>query len=295
MDSAPSTPSAAEVAPLSGRSPRGRRAVALALLAGLLLLRFAVLAGLGTLVRVTGTGLSEDVLLGGYEIGTYLLTACLIWWERERLVEFHVDTLAVAMLVLSKPVEALIGTAPAALSFPRPLSFTYFVIALGLLAALRRSRTAMPPVRAANVRWLAVALLAGVVTAAVCTVVAEFPAVVDGLSWRGAAGPGYIVRRLVQQTGFAAAVEEPLFRGFLWGYLRGAGWRNGWILLFQAALFVLAHAYYLPTRPVLGVTVFLGAVVLGLLAWRSRSIATSMVGHTTVNTFGDVFMHTIAR
>jgi len=43
----------------------------------------------------------------------------------------------------------------------------------------------------------------------------------------------------------AATLEEPLFRGFLWGYLRLQGWNEKWIWLFQALLFWVGHIYYL--------------------------------------------------
>ncbi|MDD5370609.1 MAG: CPBP family intramembrane metalloprotease [Anaerolineaceae bacterium] len=89
------------------------------------------------------------------------------------------------------------------------------------------------------------------------------------------------------QLGYAAVSEEPIFRGFLWGYLRKSGYREVWIWLFIAGLFVLAHLNYLKTAPILfGFTVPLSALVLGWLAWRSRSNATSMVAHGVMNGLG---------
>ena len=77
--------------------------------------------------------------------------------------------------------------------------------------------------------------------------------------------------------------EEPFFRGFLWGALRRAGWEDVWIWAFQAALFWLAHIYWLGRSPVSFWVVPLGGLVFGILAWRSRSIAVSMVAHGLVN------------
>jgi hypothetical protein len=37
--------------------------------------------------------------------------------------------------------------------------------------------------------------------------------------------------------GYAAALEEPVFRGLLWGYLRLKGCKDVTILLIQGALF----------------------------------------------------------
>ncbi len=86
---------------------------------------------------------------------------------------------------------------------------------------------------------------------------------------------------------YAGVTEEPLFRGFLWGLLRRAGWRDVWAWLLQTGLFALAHIYYLRQTPLaFWVIVPSGALLLGLLAWRSRSIATSLVAHGFCNGIG---------
>jgi membrane protease YdiL (CAAX protease family) len=82
----------------------------------------------------------------------------------------------------------------------------------------------------------------------------------------------------------AAVDEEPLFRGFLWGWLLKRGWRDGWILLFQAVFFWAGHLYYLGRMPLsLWVIVPVSGVALGLLAWRSRDIAPAMVAHGIID------------
>jgi membrane protease YdiL (CAAX protease family) len=83
---------------------------------------------------------------------------------------------------------------------------------------------------------------------------------------------------------FAALSEEPLFRGFLWGYLRQTGLREVWIWLIQAGLFALGHLYYIVIYPFsLWVVVPTGALWFGLMAWRSRTIASSMLVHALTN------------
>jgi hypothetical protein len=90
----------------------------------------------------------------------------------------------------------------------------------------------------------------------------------------------------------AAIDEEPLFRGFLWGYLRDLGWKEKWILIFQAFLFWTIHINYWNKFPFIILLPFLG-LLLGILAWRSRSIATSMAAHAGYNTLG--FMELFLR
>ncbi len=89
------------------------------------------------------------------------------------------------------------------------------------------------------------------------------------------------------QVGYAGAAEEPLFRGFLWGALHKAGWRDVWIWLFQAGLFILAHMYYIGRAPIsFFILLPVGLLALGLVAWKTRGISTSLATHGTTNAFG---------
>jgi membrane protease YdiL (CAAX protease family) len=86
------------------------------------------------------------------------------------------------------------------------------------------------------------------------------------------------------QIGFAAVSEEPLFRGFLWGYLRREGWREAWTWLFQAAVFTSAHMYFMDALAFdFWIVVPLAGLILGLFAWRTRSIAPGMLAHAAYN------------
>jgi membrane protease YdiL (CAAX protease family) len=97
----------------------------------------------------------------------------------------------------------------------------------------------------------------------------------------------------ITQLSSAASLEEPLFRGFIWGFLEHKGWKQVWIWLLQAALFCFAHLYYLPQYPVFFFGAFVSALVFGLLVWKSKSIGTSMIAHGLENSVADVVMHCI--
>src|SRR5215813_13233882 len=43
-----------------------------------------------------------------FQAGTYFLTAFLIWWERDSLAAFHIDGIALGLIVLLKPLQTLI-------------------------------------------------------------------------------------------------------------------------------------------------------------------------------------------
>jgi membrane protease YdiL (CAAX protease family) len=92
-----------------------------------------------------------------------------------------------------------------------------------------------------------------------------------------------------QQLVIAAIPEEPLFRGFLWGVLKRYKWRDVWILFFQAGLFLFGHIYYYGGMPIsFWVVVPTGGIILGILAWKSRSITTSMTAHAFINAIAQV-------
>ena len=219
-----------------------------------------------------------------FEICSYLIVAFLIWWERSDLAAFHLDSLAVWIILLAKPAQTIILKIwgfPSLLAFPQPLSWSFFLIALALLVALLLDRQAPGWPKGKSLAWFLAGGLFGIVANILVSLAMiawlDFPVPPDP-GKRALLSPLY-------QLGYAAVSEEPLFRAFLWGALRKAGWRDGRICLLQAALFALGHLHLLvlPQAALNLSIVFAFALVLGWLAWRSRTIATSMAFHALWN------------
>ncbi|MBI4672316.1 MAG: CPBP family intramembrane metalloprotease [Chloroflexi bacterium] len=270
-----------------------RRHLGVILLLGLLFLRLPFAAG----IRFLG---ERDWVYPVFEIGTYALTAALIWWERERLADFHIGQLSVWIIIIFKPLETIIlrfeGRA-FPLAFPSVPSLIIWMIAITLAAFLWKTRPNLKKANFATYLWFAVGLEVGILMAILFAIPESFQ--IDpsplGKTWVSFLLVVPIARDLVYQMGYAAVSEEPLFRGFLWGYLRKMGWKDVWIWLFQALLFTLAHVYYINRFPLsFWFIVPIGALVLGLLAWRSRTIATSMAAHSAVNAFTRMIANMIA-
>ena len=228
-----------------------------------------------------------------YEIGTYLLTAIYIWWERDRLLDFHIDKLAIMIIILFKPLQTIFlifnGTGHSVLAFPHWPSLILWGSAVGLFIALRPSWGSLPKITPRVLWWFAIGAGAGVMTA----IVLGYPMSFQVAARAGSPNHGIIplvampIILFPYQLGYAAVSEEPLFRGFLWGRLRKLGWKDVWIWLFQAGLFTLAHIYYLNGHLIsLWIIVPVGSLVFGALAWRSRTIAASMAAHGFMNTLG---------
>lgn len=248
-------------------------------IAGLLILRLPIVAWLE--YAVPASAVWADPV---YEIGTYLLIVGLIWWERDQLADFYINTLAIWMILLFRPLATVImnvfgGLNPFA--FPRPLSLPFFIIAFILVVLL--ARQIIRPVRATNngLIWVAVSCGLGILFAGVLSIL-----LVGLMRYPVPPFPGYIaLLSPLYQLGYAAVPEEPLFRGFLWGGLKKVGVNDLWILLIQAVLFVAGHTHLLNTKQaVLNLSmVFLFALAAGIIAWRSRSIASSMAFHGFYN------------
>lgn len=271
-----------------GNPERSHQTVGWLLLAGLFVLRMPFLVG--------------AILLGGqtwaapvYEIGTYLLTAIFIYWERRRLADFNIDRLALSIIILFKPIETLILSVwklkYAALEFPKWPSLIIWVIAIGLSIALWPSRKSLPEFTWKSFCWLLIGLGIGFFTVLLLAypsslqVEQAIPLDIESLSSILKETPisiGY-------QLGFAAVSEEPFFRGFLWGYLLKVRWKESHIWLFQAFLFVIGHLFHLPKYPVsFWLMVPVCSLVLGALVWRSKSLSSSMACHAVCNALGQV-------
>jgi membrane protease YdiL (CAAX protease family) len=242
--------------------------IGLFLLAGLLLLRFPFLIGAQMLLPEQPT-LPRTISMFVFIIGTYLLAAVLIWWERKHLRDFWID-LAAAITFLCQ--------------------IFCFPIGIGLFRAMRRHQARFPTPPANFWRW---ALLGGMLAIA-CNIFIVSAGIAPRVPGLVSASLLFLAPAVLIQMTMAGVYEEPLFRGFLWGYLRRAGWKDIWIWPFQALLFTLAHVYYLQTEA-LGpwfVRIMLPALLIGFIAWRAKSIFASMVTHAFFNASGDMLLHT---
>lgn len=256
-------------------------------IAGLLILRLPFLVG-GYIFFANPVWLSP-----AFQIGTYLLTACLIWWERSQLANFNIDKLALCIIILFKPIQTIIlalwGFKQDPLAFPNPPSLSLWVISLGLFLALWLSHTPLPQLTRLSFRWFGSGILVGLIMVLVMAYPMSLQ--IDKSLLNG--NPNILALfsssfiSTFYQLGYAAVTEEPLFRGFLWGYLHKAGWRTIWVWLFQAGLFMLGHFYYITKAPIsFWLIVPAYALIVGALVWRSKTISSSLATHATGNAFG---------
>jgi hypothetical protein len=83
-------------------------------------------------------------------------------------------------------------------------------------------------------------------------------------------------------------VEEVMFRGMLWMFLKSQDFSDLKIVVLQAILFWLCHVNSLNSSVFFWVIVPITSVLLGLVVWKSKSITTSIIAHLLVNVLSDL-------
>jgi membrane protease YdiL (CAAX protease family) len=266
------------------KSSTGRNWITFSLILALLFLRLLV-----TAIRMLCS--SEPGWVNSFfDVGTYLLIAILIVREDRSLDDYHINSFVIWLLILFKPIQTIYFSGFEWLKSPLSLAGMHnlfiWLIALFLLAWFRRRLFHKVAIQWQDLKWTLLGGLSGLslLIVMVYPMSLQITQIPSGYQlYFGALWINGLVN-IPYQIGYAAATEEPVFRGFLWGLLRKFGWRDGWTWLFQAGLFGLAHLYYLESMPFMfWIGVPIGGLVLGWLAWRSRSIAASMVAHGVMN------------
>ena len=92
-----------------------------------------------------------------------------------------------------------------------------------------------------------------------------------------------ITRQFIREVSFGAVIEEILFRGFLWGYLKRAGWHENKIFWTQGMLFWFMHLSKILTPFTFFITVPIATMIYSKLTLKSKQIYPAIVAHMIVN------------
>lgn len=217
-------------------------------------------------------------LVPTYELSTYLLTACLIYLERDHLTIYHIDRWTLVLFIISRTLfySSQYNT------IELIAALGSFVIALTMLIMLMVRKSNIPKRRIRDWVWVPISILPFLLLGYLIHIFRD-------ITRSTLQHPQNIlllfVAAFVYALGHAAVSEEPLFRGFLWGYLRKIGWVEGKVLLLQGLLFWFAHINYIH-RLSFWTSIPIIAMVLGIMVWKSRSVAVGMLVHASYNALG---------
>jgi membrane protease YdiL (CAAX protease family) len=245
-----------------------------AMLAILLLLRFPLLY-LGEANVVP-----QEISLVAYLCGTYLVTGLLVYQNRNNLAQYNITPVALAAFLFAPLAAIMAGNDSDPTLWVRAALAALLAV---FLFAVGRYR---PSLASTNVKKTFIdaglALLLCFLAPLAIHAIRGFPVVAGAL-----ASDFDIPYVWFYQLSLAAVSEEPLFRGFLWGYFKAKGLKDGPICLIQAGLFWIGHIYYIGTGINFWVVHPLAALLLGLIVWKTKSVTHSMAVHSSINTFAD--------
>ncbi|MCL4466704.1 MAG: CPBP family intramembrane metalloprotease [Chloroflexi bacterium] len=243
------------------------------------LLRIVAASLVGVLVPPQWRAAATEMV----EVSMYMAIIAMIYIARDDLIRHHMDR---PSLVIFLVFGTLLRTSTSlTLSYEEIAGYALMYLAsIALIVALLRDR----------IRWQSDGLrilywsLVGVISGLVLLVVVLVPGVLESSHREGFHLPyipalSLIPAWFVGEMGHSAILEEPVFRGFFWGYLRGRGWGERRIWLVQGIVFWLAHLRYLSRPYTFFLTVPVAGLVLGWLAWRSRSVAPASFAHAVYN------------
>lgn len=219
-----------------------------------------------------------------WEIGSYILIVFLVWWEWKNLALNHVNPLTLLILIIFPVLSKIILNylyPTNVLAFPKILSFPFLITAGVLLFLVRHKEMDFR-----------IGLRKDVTSFLICgglglsLVILESFIMIKFMGFPRNTFPGLIALvSPIYQLGYAAPLEECLFRGFLWRGLKDLKIKDFWILIIQASLFTLGHRFYLDSANgllFLGM-VFLFGLIAGIIVWRTRSLSSSISFHAFFN------------
>ena len=214
-----------------------------------------------------------DWVLYWYNSIAYILTAIIVWLNRHRLAVLNIDRSFMAALILGGVLYALRTT-------PNNVGILVGITA-GLIfwAYMNNQFVFSNPVPYPKGTGLLILLL---------VLLALAPSLVSKLILRTTLNLPVFVTTFLGYLQYALAViifEEVIFRGALSAYLKSLGLSDRANFNVQVFLFWIAHHRYLLLNHqfFFWFSIPCGAILLGLLAWRSKSLTLSTIGHFLFN------------
>ena len=202
--------------------------------AGLLFFRFPFLISAG--MKVGGEWLLKLILPFSlptrtkfiFEGSTYMLTAFLIWWKRKSLLYFHIPRDALIIFVGSPILYATLFDAGDRGYLPLIRMIVAVILGIAIYPTFKK----LPKLELKQ-------YLNGLIFTLIIAFALDYfiPKVVGTLIFqqplieRCYNSIGAFFYRFQFQIYTAAILEEPLFRGFTWGFLKSLRIKEGWILL----------------------------------------------------------------
>ncbi|AEE91070.1 Abortive infection protein [Tepidanaerobacter acetatoxydans Re1] len=217
-----------------------------------------------------------------YLLGTFILTGFFICKNIQTLSKYNISGLAIFIFLFS-PIFSVIGD---------PYNFVAYInipiaIAFGIYLFRKRNEIVLTKTQTNKITInIAITLIITVVIITIGVFIRGF----KGGSNLDPLNLEWIIHQFLFQLSFAAIMEEPLFRGFFWGYLKKYKLSDITICVIQALLFWGVHIYYIDTGLNFWIFHPITAFLIGVIIVKTKNIAYSLVAHALINTISQIFM-----
>jgi len=255
-----------------------------------LLMMFSVLSLSLSFASVVTPFTAQYYVIKAIHFSAFLFVAMLILIAGKDLSRYHLEKVSLICILI---FPGLLGPIPA----DSPPWFTVLSYApqLFLTISLFRRLRSIQAFGEGSALDLARYLIYGIVIATVSFFIANrfhFP-LGQLIKATTHESPLSILNALNYQMSTSAAIEEPIFRGFLLGYLlHDRGWKPSIAVLGQTLIFWVPHIYKFEDPFLFWVAVPLGGIILGWVTLRTKNIASGMFAHAIYNTaIGILWMH----
>ncbi|HXQ38715.1 MAG TPA: CPBP family intramembrane glutamic endopeptidase [Anaerolineales bacterium] len=213
----------------------------------------------------------------------YLLIALLILLEKKNLHEFNLDRLSLIILVSSSVFRRRLGVANEFifLLLISVAGLAVFIIALLNWANIPRT----------NSRWVIIGLFVACISLLPISLIESFQLPTNPNNSPGPYGMFWdTIRRAIYDLSFTAPIEEILFRGFVWGYLRKLNWDIHKVFLAQGVLFWLSHIGRIGSSLTFFFSIPILTYISSELTKRSGQVSPSIISHLIINTMVSVLL-----
>jgi len=223
-------------------------------------------------------------LLNWVLLSEYTVLVIILIRARRGLASLHIDRPSLALLGLAGLILALLSPTTIAGALQ---AIAFLALGLCLLWLARGYHAPSGGSRLPTVSLLIIGASAGLAMAVFFSVVrvwgmrdletGDVPTLNQALRFIASAIPLQFAR--------AASLEEALYRGVLWAWLKQRGVKEKWVLILQVVPFWIGHIAGQNQPFAFWVVIPAGGLLLGCLAWRLRSVSAPMIAHTIYNTF----------
>lgn len=218
-----------------------------------------------------------------YIVIIYVVIALSIWLEKKNLHEFNLDRLSLLILISSSVFRRRLGVENEA----------YFLIIIGAAGLLILISTILnwSKIPKTNIRWVAIGFFVACIALIPITFIESLKLQTIPNNSPGSYGVFWdIIRRAMYDLSFTAPIEEILFRGFVWGYLRKLKWGVNKVFWVQGALFWLLHIGRISSFFTFFFSIPILTYISSELTKRSGQVSPSIISHLIINTIVSVLL-----